>query len=388
MKKHQMRKYHQNFKLIFSLIFVLILIFIFSKNKIYAQHDSLKNEKPITEIPKLRNHIFSIGTQLHYGSIFAHSESVENTAGSNPFALQIDATWQKISQKTWENCNCYPKIGFLFNYTNYDNAVLGQSIKLAYFLEPSFNITKHFQLALRGTMGVAFLSNPYNDISNPNNQSYSLPVSAYLAVGGGTNIKISSKWALGVFAHYQHISNGGMKEPNKGINWLTTSLNIIYTPNPTEIPQRARKLFDKKQPIRTEIQFFGTNRPAIIGDKDRKFMFGILGQFSKQVSKLSALTWGLEAYYDGAMAQKMKIENVNGDGWRVGTMAGHQFLLGKFTFSQQIGVYLYQNNPYFSTWYHRWGVMYYPKQRFGVGFMLKAHQQVANFLDIRVGYKF
>jgi hypothetical protein len=363
----------------FYFVLCLTVLFIFlPKNILFAQKkDSIFQNK---------RHIFSIGTQFHYGSIFAHSEAVENTSGSRPIAIQVDAIWQKISQKTWDNCNCYPKTGFSLNYTNYDNAVLGQSLKIGYFLEPNFNITKHFQLGLRGTMGVAYLSNPYDIVKNPNNQSYSLPFSAYLAVGVGTNIRISPHWAVGLSAHYQHISNGGMKEPNKGINWITSSLNVIYTPKNIEIPKRLRQPFDKKQPIRTQIQLFGSNRPARIGDKERQFMVGLLGQFSKQVSRLSALTAGVEAYYDGALDKRMQYEGVAGDGWRVGAMAGHQFLLGKFTFSQQIGVYLYQNNPYFDAWYHRWGVMYYPKQKFGMGFMLKAHKQVANFLDLRVAY--
>ncbi len=355
-----------------------LMCFLFFPNKIFSQD---------TITQKIPNKIFSIGTQTHYGSIFAHSQSVENTAGSNPFAFQADAIWQKISQKTWENCNCYPKTGFSLNYTHYDNAVLGQSLKIGYFLEPNFNIGRYFQLGLRGTMGIAYLTNPYNETKNPNNQSYSLPISAYLAVGGGFNVKISQYWAVGLQAHYQHISNGGMKEPNKGINWVTTSLNVIYTPNPVQIPKRERKPFEKNQPIQTEIHVFGSNRPARVGDKERQFMLGISGQFYKQVSKLSALGIGLEAYYDGAMDKRMQYEGVEGSAWRVGMMAGHQFLLGKFRFSQQFGVYLYQNNPYFSNFYHRWGVMYFPKQKIGFGFMLKAHQQVANFLDLRIAYK-
>ncbi|TAE04651.1 MAG: hypothetical protein EAZ95_20495, partial [Bacteroidetes bacterium] len=43
-------------------------------------------------------HIFSWGAQMHYGSIFAHSKSVENTAGSRPFGVEANAIWQKISQ--------------------------------------------------------------------------------------------------------------------------------------------------------------------------------------------------------------------------------------------------------------------------------------------------
>jgi hypothetical protein len=208
-----------------------------------------------------------------------------------------------------------------------------------------------------------------------------------LGVGIGNNLKISDKWAIGLYLNYQHISNGGLKDPNKGINWITSSLNVVYTPQKIEIPKRIRKPFEKNTPLVWEIFGFLSNKAARVGDKNRHFITGIGGQVSKQISRLSGLSIGTEIYYDAAMAQRMEYDQVQGSAWRVGILGGHQFLLGKFIFSQQIGIYLYQNNPYFDSWYHRWGVMYYPNKKIGLGFNLKAHRHIANFGDLRVSYR-
>jgi len=99
------------------------------------------------------------------------------------------------------------------------------------------------------------------------------------------------------------------------------------------------------------------------------------------------LNIGTEAYWDGSLAERLRQANESGDAFRWAMLGGHQFVLGKFRFSQQLGVYLYNNNPFFHWWYHRWGFTYSPNGSWAVGFNLKAHKQVANFLDLRFIFK-
>ena len=79
----------------------------------------------------------------------------------------------------------------------------------------------------------------------------------------------------------------------------------------------------------------------------------------------------------------------------VGLLIGHQFLLNRFTFSQELGFYVYKqtevyNTTYrdlFYTVYHRWGLTYNIKKRWYLGINLLAHRQVADFIDGRLIYR-
>ena len=70
---------------------------------------------------------------------------------------------------------------------------------------------------------------------------------------------------------------------------------------------------------------------------------------------------------------------------KTGIALGHEFLLGKFLFSQQFGVYLNNPNPRHSDFYQRYGLVYRINKFFNAGINLKAHGHVANFLDFRLG---
>ena len=67
---------------------------------------------------------------------------------------------------------------------------------------------------------------------------------------------------------------------------------------------------------------------------------------------------------------------------------GHEFLLGKFLFSQQIGYYLFKKHVPSDNWYHRWGLVYRFNQKINFGINLKVHRHIADFIDFRIGYSF
>ena len=69
-------------------------------------------------------------------------------------------------------------------------------------------------------------------------------------------------------------------------------------------------------------------------------------------------------------------------------LVGHEFLLGKFIFSQRVGIYLYDESPYYDAWFHCWGIQYRANKYLGVGLNLKAHKHVAEYIDLRVVYSF
>ena len=68
-------------------------------------------------------------------------------------------------------------------------------------------------------------------------------------------------------------------------------------------------------------------------------------------------------------------------------LAGHEWQLGRLRFSQQLGFYVYAPYPARDDVYQRYGLAYHPKGKLFLGVNLKAHRQVADFLDARVGLR-
>jgi hypothetical protein len=365
--------------------FISILVATILFLEANAQNDSNRIERN----PDAISSIFSVGLGIQHGFIYAHSEAVENTSGSHPTGIEATLSWQRNDSAIWQLCNCFPRRGLLLSYYDYDNSILGKSITAAYFIEPSYKLTENIFFAIKGSAGLSYLTNPWDTILNPSNRSYSTSISAYLLFGSGLWFRFSHWW-VNASVNYQHESNGGIKEPNKGINWATAGLSISYqnktTPYYTGVSTKDNSW--KENSLRWDIGIFGTARRVLNenGTSDRYPMIGLDFQVAKQVGRINMLTVSTEIYRDDKLDIKLEQQSIEASPVKAGVMLGHEFILGKFLFSQRLGLYIFDQTPFYDLMYHRWGIQYKLNKNWGIGFNFLAHRQVAEVIDMRIIY--
>lgn len=363
-------------RILLSLFFLVTLSF-----RLLAQADSAAFTEPVQKTT-------SISLQGHYGSIFAHSVDVLNTAGARPRGIHLDFGKQHYGEAAWQKYGCLPRTGLTLAYYDFDNEVLGHSLTAAYFLEPTFRLSSRLLLAARGAAGFSFLTNPYHPERNPTNLSYSMALSAYLSLGVSTYWRLNSQWSLVFTGDYQHLSNGGFRQPNKGINWPTAGIGVDYTFQPLSWARPARRNQNhdwRSQPLRRDVYVFGGIQNVSAGEPSRYPIVGGGLAWSKQVSRISSLSTGAEAHADFALRKQLERDSLAElSHVRAGLLIGHEFLLGKVIFSQQLGLYALQQTPYYPRLYQRWGLLYRLSPSMSAGFNLKTHGHIANFWDLRL----
>ena len=64
----------------------------------------------------------------------------------------------------------------------------------------------------------------------------------------------------------------------------------------------------------------------------------------------------------------------------------HEFWLGKVTFGQYLGAYVYDDFPVNDWWFHRWELDFQITSFLYAGFGLKAHRHIADYLDLKIGF--
>jgi hypothetical protein len=361
----------------------IILLVICSLTTANAQSDSL---------PAKQKSLFSMGLGVQHGFIFAHTQEVQNTKGARPTGIEAIFSWQRNDAAAFSLCHCYPRQGVLLAYYDYDVDLLGKSASAAYFLEPTYKISNRVFFSFKGAAGFSYLSNPYDSISNPGNQSYSNHVSFYLLVGVGAWVQLSERWWLNPTINYQHISNGGTSEPNKGINWPTAGIAVSYQPvsRPWYTTTTTQKKTWREFANRYDIALLSTVRRGYDegGEREHYLVSGLAFQAGRQVGNLSMLTLGAESYHDGNLKEKLRREGLDASPVKAGILVGHEFLLGRFQFSQRLGVYVFDQTPYYDSIFHRWGLQFQITQQFSAGFNLLAHRHIAEFVDFRIAYTF
>jgi len=357
--------------LLFAILFFIFHVYAYCQN---------------SHIPAIRG---------HYGFIIAHTKDLPDVSSTHPWGLELEWNWQLMSENAWNYCYCYPRTGISFFYINFDQpSILGNSYAPYVFIEPVLGAEKKFHMSFRFGMGPAFMDKVYDEQTNPENTFYGSWLSFIVLLNAGFNYRINDVMNIQLTANFNHISNGGIKNPNKGINFPTMGFGIDYNLRPMPYEKRVKNdsidLHPKKW--RFDVVAFATGKTEIKGHAHYP-VYGLYGNVSRVIARLSALSLGLEGTVD--LADKREIERLelmeNGkyiDHKYAAALLGHELLIGRFIFSIRFGAYFYSPFKRMDPIYQRYGLTYHFNKRIFIGTDIKAHRQVADFLDFRLGISF
>jgi len=341
-----------------------------------------------------------LGAKLHYGTIFVHSDSVKNTGGAMPRGVEIELARQWTDTSLKSKYGCYPRTGWSLSYFDYNTAILGHVINLGYFIQPVFVINNIWQWYYKLGLGLGYLSSPYNVETHPENRSYSLHWNASLQISSGVNFHINKQYSLTAAANFLHNSNGCFNSPNRGVNYPGISFGIEYQPMGNNwrnyITHRTSTAHWFSNPLQGEINVFGgikhiQNR--FYGEKNI-INYGLNTKLIKQYNSFNTFSVGAEICYDNELRVLNKSYNFNNSNYLIAIMIGHEFIFKHWIVSQEFGYYIFKDiNDTDKRWafvypfLHHWQISYKIDKHWLIGSGLKAHEQIADFVDFHIGYR-
>jgi hypothetical protein len=323
-----------------------------------------------------------LGIQGHYGFILPHSRELIDFSQTRPRGIQAELSRIRRTQEAWNSCNCISQNGIVFGYYDFnDPEVLGKGISAAFFAEPILTYGKVL-VSLRAGAGLVYLTRVYDADKNPTNLFFSSPLSGLLMAQVNARIPFSTAWAVRVGGTYQHISNGGIRKPNKGMNFPMLGIGIEHSINPLPLQSRSKnKIFDRNVHFYTGL--FATTRSieeegTEIGQ--RKLLMGIQAGIYRRFAYLNAIGAAMEFSYDNSLRLSTPAYNPK----VISTLIRHHLLFGKFDFSQGFGIYMFKDYPVVHRVFQRYAIDYQLIHVLKIGFSLKAHGHVAEQMDIRI----
>jgi hypothetical protein len=332
--------------------------------------------------------ILYLGSQTYYGFIIPHRSSVRPLVqDTRPWGLSLELSRLRYTQSAWRACNCYSQNGLSLMYFNFDDPeVLGSSVNLTVFAEPQFTYG-NFNMSLRAGLGLSLLTKVYHVESNPENVFFSRTMSGILLLQLTNRVWLSEHLGIRLSGAYHHISNGGSKQPNLGMNFPTLSIGAEYSIGRIRLVRREKQQVSKKT-----MQYYGgvffTSSKVPENDDRRKPMLGVNGGFYKPFARMHGIGLEMELVHDWSLKEKNKQSAEYIDHRIISGLLRHHFLFGKFDFSQALGFYLYKKYPTQDNVFQRYLLEYRITKNIQLGFSLKAHLTTAEQMDMRISYVF
>lgn len=335
------------------------------------------------------------GLKVHYGWILPHAPDLVPVGQTHPRGFELEWNWQLMSRNAWQYCYCYPRTGVSLMVMDFGNRdELGYAIAPYLFIEPVLGAERALNTSIRFGIGPSWMTRVYDSVNNPRNTFYSSHLSFLVLLSGKLNYRLNEHFTTHIFANFNHISNGGLKNPNRGINFATIGAGIDYNLNPLPFKNRIRADSTDLNPDkwRIDLVVFGTGKTDIKGD-DHYPVLGIYSGVSRVVGRLSGIAAGIEMTIDKADEHEMKRLAASGesevsDHKYIAALGGYDLLIGRFNFSILMGAYLYSPFERMDPVFQRYGLNFKLTDRFIAGINIKAHRHVADFMDVRLGVVF
>ncbi len=341
-------------------------------------------------------------TQAHWGKIVKHNSDILFDVENPSIGLEIALKYQTHGNDDWSQFQRYPQMGFSLIYFNLgDKNILGNAYGLFPHLTINMLRTPKGFIQFQFGSGLAYLNRPFDYNQNPTQNAIGSKwnnITAFRFDGGyRINDNLTAQLGFGL----THFSNGGAQKPNLGINIISGTVGITYTPSVT--PQNEFIYDEKKLNIpqkrwgyqmhfdlayREFAESGGPRFPVYIGSVGAVFHFNAVNR----------MVFGFDAEYNQGMYHYVNHiyshqppKKLKKDASRLMFFVADEFMFGDFGVFLQTGIYLHKGEGISSSIYNKLSVRYYlppigkPATRFFVAVYLKNHLAVAEYISFGMG---
>jgi Lipid A 3-O-deacylase (PagL) len=310
---------------------------------------------------------------------------------------------QTDGSRDWHHLYGLPTYGFGFSVASFgDGEETGQPLDAyTFFSWPFARLSKRVQLTTDFGMGVSWNWKEFSEETKDHRTVLGSNVNARIDWGFYLRHLMTRKMSVYAGIDFTHRSNGGMRQPNSGINVIGPNVALRYD----FVPERTTQV-RQMPPFQPAWEFVmgsaigGKNviehtNPVVRRDYGAlEFMTGLQRHFYRY-GKIAA---GTDLTYDGATGAKVDIIEGNAVQWRpgagqrlaVGLYGGYEHVIDQFGALVQAGYSVARGfeDPTRPRFYMRYGWRYYVNDRFWAMFAIRSVEgRRADFLELGAGYR-
>jgi len=258
-----------------------------------------------------------LSVNAHAGSNYYPGGALEDELAGGYTGLDFRYGWQSYEEDHWSA---------VFNYANYgvgywigdigDEAVFGTPMALYGFINFPVYRTKSIEISLGPAFGLGFNLEPYDPVTNSQNDLTGGKYAGYLNFNIGAAIKITESLDLSIGGDFIHMSNGGIKQPNTGFDMYGGHLGLRFHLDRkklwseanyhTALPEKREKDKTRKSQINI-FQAIGVDQKLEDQGTDIDYTVATTTlEYQFRFNEIHGMTAGLNLFYDSSVKTNEK----------------------------------------------------------------------------------
>ncbi|MEO7989318.1 MAG: acyloxyacyl hydrolase [Chryseolinea sp.] len=359
-------------------------------------------------------HIFSKNgfLQVRYqrGGFMPSGDSGVQYIEKNPFDA-IDVRYGLIGygRKKWHQLHHYPTFGL--GVTNFffhpNNNLLGNPFATYLFFNEPLVQFKKSKLAYDFDVGLSYGWKPYDPQTNPNQQAIGSSLNFIFMLGLQYEFKLSNRLEGSIGANLNHMSNGRIRSPNRGINQYAGNVSLRYRLAPLKSRRQSNDLSFSEpinihhdiDPFKSMLEFYAVGSAGVattFKNKDNHIYYlvaSITTDVARHYRYNAKFGAGLDLFYDVSLKEDYQLQYPYGNVpsrlfYWPGVHLSHEYMVHHWTLVTQAGLNLWVPKNK-GVWYARVGLRYDVSKSIFLRASVRLYQKgYSDFIEWGVGYSY
>ncbi len=332
-----------------------------------------------------------VDARMNYGFVMAHRPSVVHLQRTHVYGFEAELFKTTNGELDWEQAYNKPLIGIGFQYWNLgDNAELGNAYGVFPQILFPINHSPHLLLSGRLACGVGYIEKPFDRLENHKNVAIGTHINCLISFGLYAHAFVNKRTQIVTGLEFTHMSNGGFKVPNLGVNIPTLNIGISQFLGEKQALYPKRTLAKPRSTV-INILIAGGIKEIVPPGGKKHGALSLTATYSKSLSLKSSIGAGVDVLYDHSIGTRLRGDSVSVPNFtysmRSGIHVSYEFKVQKLSMLFENGFYLYNRYVGDGSIYTRLCLRYHFTDRYFAVINLKSHFAKADYWEYGIGMR-
>jgi hypothetical protein len=377
-----------------TVLFIIVLIYAPATAQIYPRYAVQRDTAEAPTLSKKPLLIFQIENEN--GGMIANNAQVKEDFNDIYYnGVNLRVGWQtRAGSDPYHQRHNFPIYGIGLYSSTFHKPEIGTPVALYGFVAIPIKPARfsRWDFNYRISLGIASDFRPFDEEENPLNIMLGTKRNVYIDLGAQANYRLGKHFQLGAGLAFKHFSNGSIKQPNKGINLIPTTLSVTY------YPKVVGDIFRKQAVEPFENNFalhinYAAGVKQLNPENEKRYFKSTLGAYiSRSLGAKWRLGAGGDLYYSASGNDALVAGSDAGEAGAL-LSGGPAFyidhiLTSRLYLNGNVGYYLHRNdfNGEVGPMFLRIGVRYKLMREMYAGVSIKAHAGKADYIEWTLGY--
>lgn len=346
----------------------------------------------------IRRSDIQIELRTSWSFMMCHHQEMELFRAHFPI-FEVSVQRQTFGAETWHQLLNYPAVGVTVIYSGVGGMPEIGSIFGAYpYMSFNFLKSRKNMLNARLGVGVGYATKKWDARDNPKNTFLGSHFNALFSINFEYSRVLSERWRLSAYTGITHLSNGGSRSPNNGINPWQFGLSgryFIKQPKerlPLEIIDNEQYKSWKKKNISWYFGFLYSLKDIdeYMGYGKHWSVYNLQLNVMKRVSQMSKVGIGIDIVYDETDKEILKLKKIDYKPIEIlkpGVNVAYELVLKSTSFLFNFGFHVGGKDLCEGRIYQKINLKQNVSEHIFVTFGLTTHWGWADYLGFGVGFK-